>query len=191
MNYATYISNHVIQRLLKKLYFTPEVELLKSGILSNIKMDSKQLNVLLADDDTDDRIFFKQILEQLPLATHLTTVLDGKQLMDYLVENTEQLPDVLFLDLSMPQKTGFECLAEIKENEKWKDIPVVILSTFYQRDIVYEQNIILTLSRIGAEDYIRKPGDFLQLKEIIHQALIRVSEKRSLSEQGGNLYAVK
>ena len=141
-------------------------------------MVSEQLNVLLADDDTDDCNFFKEIVEQSPLSTHLTIVHDGKQLMDYLVENTEQLPDVIFLDLSMPRKTGFECLTEIKENEKWKDIPVVMLSTFYQRDIKYEQNLILTLSHIGAEDYIRKPNDFAQLKEVIHQALNRVVEKR-------------
>ena len=142
-------------------------------------MDSKQLNILLADDDKDDCVFFKKIVEQFPLATHLTMVYDGKQLMDYLVENSENLPDVLFLDLSMPEKTGFECLAEIKENEKLKNIPVVMLSTFYQRDIKYEQSMILTLSHIGAEEYIRKPGDFEQLKQVVHAALNRAMEKKA------------
>ncbi len=149
-------------------------------------MNLRPLNVLLADDDTDDCLFFKQILEELPLSTHLTTLHDGNQLMDYLVENIEQLPDVLFLDLSMPKKTGFECLAEIKENEKLKNIPVVMLSTFYQRDIKYEQSMILTLSHIGAEDYIRKPGDYSKLKQIIHEALIRVADKKLLSKQAEN-----
>ena len=67
-------------------------------------MNSKHLNLLLADDDTDDCIFFKAALEKLSLSTHLTTVHDGEQLMRLLLKETYELPHVLFLDLNMPRK---------------------------------------------------------------------------------------
>ncbi len=135
------------------------------------------LNILLADDDTDDRFFFEKALKEISIATHLTTVEDGEQLMDWLAENSDHLPDILFLDLSMPRKTGFECLTEITENEKLKDIPVVVFSTSFQRDINYENGLSKMLVDIGAQNFVRKPGNFEQLKEVIHQALIRVTEK--------------
>ena len=81
-------------------------------------------NILLADDDIDDRFFFSKALKEIPISTNLTTVHDGEELMHYLEKNSKSLPNILFLDLSMPRKTGFECLYEIKDNEKFKDIPI-------------------------------------------------------------------
>jgi CheY-like chemotaxis protein len=143
-------------------------------------MNLKQLNILLADDDTDDCLFFKKALEELQLSTHLINVHDGEQLMNFLSENSEHLPDVLFLDLSMPRKNGFECLSEIKENKKLKDLPVVIFSTSFPQDRNYEENMINTLSKMGAPHYIRKSSDFAQLKQIIHKTLIMVVGKKLL-----------
>ena len=137
----------------------------------------KQLNILLADDDTDDCLFFKKALEELQLSTHLITVHDGEQLMNFLSENSEHLPDVLFLDLSMPRKNGFECLSEIKENKKLKDLSVVMFSTSFPQDRNYEENMIKILLKMGAHHYIRKSGDFAQLKQIIHNTLIMEAEK--------------
>lgn len=137
-------------------------------------MKQEQLNILLADDDTDDCIFFKQALDELALPTHLTTVNDGEQLMNYLSENSEHIPDVLFLDINMPRKNGIECLAEIKKNKKLKDLPVVMFSTSN------EWNTINMLFKTGAHVYIHKPGDFSQLKQLIHHALpIAVENKFS------------
>jgi CheY-like chemotaxis protein len=77
-------------------------------------MAADELRVLLADDDADDCLFFKEALEELPLSTSLTIVNDGDQLMKWLLKNTSRLPHVLFLDLNMPRKNGFECLTEIR-----------------------------------------------------------------------------
>ncbi|HEY6062574.1 MAG TPA: response regulator [Chitinophagaceae bacterium] len=137
----------------------------------------KQQKILLADDDADDCFFFEKALREIPLATHLDIVNDGERLMDYLSKNVNQLPDVLFLDLNMPRKSGFECLTEIIENIKLKDLYVVMFSTSYTLDRIYEQSMIDVLHRIGAQDYIRKPGDFAKLKELIHQSLIKLAEK--------------
>ena len=140
-------------------------------------MSLKKLNILLADDDIDDCNFFKEALEALPITTELKTVHDGDELLKYLAENTTQLPHVLFLDINMPRKNGFECLAEIKENEKLKALTVIMLTTSFTRGIDLEDNLKGTLTRMGAAAYIRKPNDFNDLKEVIHQALIKVEEK--------------
>ena len=134
-------------------------------------MKSKQLNILLADDDTDDRIFFKQALEELKQSTHLTTVNDGEELMNYLSENEGPFPDVLFLDINMPRKNGLECLAEIKKNKKFKGIAVVMFSTSNSWDMIN------MLFNSGSNVYIHKPSDFSQLKQVIYHALPIASEK--------------
>lgn len=143
-------------------------------ILQNIP-----LNILLADDDIDDRFFFDKALHEIPIASTLKTVNNGEQLMEWLDANKAQLPDVLFLDLSMPRKTGFECLAEIKENESLKALPVIMFTTSFTRGIELEDNLKKTLVRMGAQDYIRKPGDFEEYKLVVQQALTSLIEKRN------------
>ena len=135
------------------------------------------LNILYAEDDADDRSFFEKALKEIPIVTHLTTVYDGDELMNYLTNNYEQLPDVLFLDLSMPRKTGFECLGEIKEDKKLKDLPVVIFTIPFGRSIEFEKTMMNSLCGMGAHEYISKPNNLEQLKQVIHKALINVIEK--------------
>ncbi|MEP7236785.1 MAG: response regulator [Ferruginibacter sp.] len=133
-------------------------------------MNSKQLNILLADDDMDDCHFFKEALETLPQITQLTIVHDGDALINYLSANTDRLPHVLFLDINMPRKNGFECLSEIKNDDKLKDLPVIMFSTSGAQDKI---NILF---KNGADVYIRKPSNFAQLVQVIHHALPMAAE---------------
>ncbi len=149
----------------------------------NPEQQSVPLNVLLAEDDMDDRFFFDKALQGIPIDTRLTTVPDGEQLMNYLLDNPEQLPDVLFLDINMPRKNGFESVSEIRANKKLKDLYVVMFSTFYSRYIGYESEMIKKLHDIGVDNYIRKPHDLVQLKQNIHKVLMEAIEKRSMKEQ--------
>ena len=135
------------------------------------------INILLADDDMDDRFFFDKALKEIPMASQLITVNNGEQLMEHLTTHAGPLPDILFLDLSMPRKTGFECLSEIKENEKLKGITVIMLTTSFTRGLDLEDNLRKTLIRMGATDYIRKPVAFDELKQIIKQALTNLAVK--------------
>lgn len=130
-------------------------------------------NLLLADDDIDDCLFFEEALEDLCLSAKLITVNDGVQLMNFLNSDTNNLPDALFLDLNMPRKSGFECLSEIKKNKTLINLPVVIISTSLDAEIVNK------LYQNGANYYIRKPGDFNVLKKAIHEATIRLSLYKS------------
>ncbi len=140
-------------------------------------MNNLQLNVLLADDDLDDYTFFKTALESLPLATQLKAVSDGQQLMQLLNDENYELPQVLFLDINMPCKNGFECLSEIKRTERLKALPVIIFSTSNSRDAM------TSLFKTGAHVYIRKPGNFQQLKELIYHALPLATDKLSSDSQ--------
>ena len=150
-------------------------------------MNSKQtpLQILLADDDPDDCYFFEKALKEIPIKTNLTVVRDGEQLMNYLLENIsgDDRTNIIFLDLSMPRKTGFECLQEIKDNIHLKDIRVVMLSTSYPRDMIYEKDMIKMLNEIGAANFIRKPSDFAQIKDLIHTELTKVIENKLLNGQ--------
>jgi CheY-like chemotaxis protein len=127
--------------------------------------------VLLADDDSDDRFFFKRSLDAAPLTTLLTTVKDGEELMNYLLQQTEKLPHILFLDLNMPRKSGAECLVEIKSNAKLKVLPVVIYST------ASHENVADLLYANGAHYYVRKT-DTTQLKKILHHFLTLLMEDK-------------
>lgn len=127
----------------------------------------KQLHVLLADDDKDDRFFFKKALKEVPIFTKLSEVENGERLMEFLNKNTENLPDVIFLDINMPRKNGHECLLEIKRDKKLEKIPVIIYSTSLHEDIadILYQN--------GAHYYLKK-CDFSELPSAIHKILARL-----------------
>jgi CheY-like chemotaxis protein len=128
-------------------------------------MNAKPINILYADDDVDDCNFFSEALKSLPMNTSVTTVKDGEELMDYLSENALHLPHVLFLDINMPRKNGFECLTEIKQSEKLKDLPVVMFSTSSSKEKI---NILF---KSGASVYVHKPDNFVQLIQVINHAL--------------------
>lgn len=124
-------------------------------------MAEKQINILLADDDEDDCFFFKDALNEIKSDIHLHIVHNGDDLWDYLHDHESQLPDVIFLDMNMPGKTGTECLEKIRNSKKFKELPVVIYSTSgVDKDV--EASF-----RYGANIYIKKPTEFVKLKKMI------------------------
>ncbi len=136
-------------------------------------MNLHQLTILLADDDTDDCLFFAEAIAELIPSANFTAVHDGEELMDLLNNETLRLPDILFLDLNMPRKNGFECLAEIKLTQKLKELPVVVFSTSL------EQEVVNLLYEKGAQYFIRKPSQFPLFKKIILHTLTLIMKKNS------------
>ena len=122
------------------------------------------VNILLADDDLDDCDLFKTALSELNIGAEIRVVYDGAELMK-LLKQYNPLPCVLFMDQNMPKKNGMACLQEIKEDEKLRPLPVYILSTSFDKDIIKQ------LYTKGAEHYIRKPNGFSDLKQVILHAL--------------------
>lgn len=135
------------------------------------------LNILYAEDDLEDRIFFEKVLTEIPIPISYRAVKNGKQLMDYLHSTADPLPDVIFLDLSMPLKTGFECLAEIKDNDKLKQLKVIMLTASFTRGTELEDILKSTLAGMGAMDYIRKTGEMEPFTAVIQQTLFSILKK--------------
>lgn len=128
-------------------------------------VSQSQMQILLCDDDEDDRMFFSEAMKELKIQNVLTVFESGLELMDYLHHPETNLPHILFLDINMPCKSGLECLEEIRENSKFKDLVIAIYSTSAS-----EEDIENTFSN-GANIYIKKPSDFNKLKKTIHQVL--------------------
>jgi CheY-like chemotaxis protein len=128
-------------------------------------MQKEAVNILLADDDEDDRLFFKDAISQLGISTRINTVNDGVELMDYLLRPGSTLPHVVFLDLNMPRKGGMECLAEIRSHSMLQSLSVAIYSTSSS-----DEDIEDTFLK-GANIYINKPNDFERLKEVLNKVI--------------------
>jgi CheY-like chemotaxis protein len=121
--------------------------------------------IFLAEDDADDRMFFEDVLKEVSINTNLVMADDGVELMSVLEETVPPPPDIIFLDLNMPRKNGFECLKEIRQTDKLSKIPVIIFSTSDNA-----QAIDKTYS-LGANYYMQKPRTFALLKKAIETVL--------------------
>lgn len=128
-------------------------------------MAKEYMNIILADDDEDDRLFFTDAFDELKINTRVSTYNDGVELMDYLNAEDAILPDILFLDLNMPRKSGKECLIEIRDNEKFKNIAIAIYSTSSSEEDIEETFVQ------GANIYIKKPSDFTLLKKVLSDVI--------------------
>ena len=128
-------------------------------------MNKGPLHILLADDDEDDRLIFRDAIDEVKVKTKMTMVNDGIQLMDYLLQEGIELPHIVFLDLNMPRKGGIECLKEIRNNENLRGLSVAIYSTSAS-----EEDIEETFVR-GANIYIKKPNDFPTLVKILSEVI--------------------
>lgn len=122
-------------------------------------------SIFLADDDIDDCTVFEDALNELNDNVRLTVSNDGVELLDTLHETVPPPPYVIFLDINMPRKDGFESLKEIRGTEKMRGIPVVMLSTSNS------QSIIDNAFMLGANYYICKPASYPILKKMIGKVL--------------------
>ncbi len=123
------------------------------------------MNIILADDDADDRMLFEEAIDEIEINTNLSLFNDGKALMDYLLQPNNTLPEIIFLDLNMPIKDGLECLTEIRQSETLRNLCVAIYSTSSS-----EKDIEETFVK-GANIYINKPNSFKALKKAVERVL--------------------
>lgn len=130
-----------------------------------LRKDQSPINIILADDDEDDRNFFNDAIKELKINNNLTIFKNGKELMDYLEHPDTPMPHILFLDLNMPCKTGNECLKEIRKNPKFKDVSIAIYSTSSSEKDIEETFVG------GANIYIKKPNDFTKLKKVLKEVV--------------------
>jgi CheY-like chemotaxis protein len=143
--------------------FYKEVKLKKRRMENTIillatLLSKKSVHIMLADDDEGSRAIFIEAISEIAPHVKVSVAINGRKLMSTLLASDENLPDIIFLDLNMPLKNGWECLQEIRNNEMLKDIPVIIYSTSANRE-----HIDQTYDG-GANFYLIKPDSFSDLK---------------------------
>ncbi|CAN5298886.1 response regulator [soil metagenome] len=133
-----------------------------------INKKTKTIEILIADDDAEDRMLIHDALIESRLKNNLQFVEDGEQLMDCLLNRGQfsdkekyPLPGLILLDLNMPRKDGREALTEIKSNPLLRSIPVVVLTTSKA-----EEDILRTYD-LGVSSFITKPVNFNSLVDIM------------------------
>ena len=128
-------------------------------------MENNSIYVLLADDDEDDRLLFVEAFAAIKIKTEVKTVNDGIELINHLSQSLNRLPHILFLDLNMPRKSGLECLMEIKNIDQFKGMAIAIYSTSASDQDIEDAFIK------GANIYIKKPNDFVKLKNLLEEVI--------------------
>ena len=125
--------------------------------LNNTRQHSIK-TVFIADDDSDDLLLFKDALESVDATIKLEDVKNGLDLLNLLSHLT---PDLLFLDLDMPGKNGLECLVEIRKNNLYQFLPIVVFSS------TTRPSNIETAYELGADLFFIKPANYNDLTSSI------------------------
>ena len=120
---------------------------------------SRAFNIHIADDDPDDRLLWEEAFDspELAFGFQLSFSKDGKDFIEFLnrrAKNNADLPDLVLLDLNMPNKNGFESLQEVKCHPVYAAIPVIVFTTSNQQidvDKCYQ---------LGADAFVTKPANF-------------------------------
>lgn len=119
----------------------------------------KEKIFLLVDDDEDDRDLFGRAVKSVE-GTIYHGVDGGPKMLEFL-SISQQAPDILFLDINMPGMSGWDCLEALKNNEKYKDIPVIMYSTSsHGKDVRKAKDF-------GAVAFCVKPDKYTDLKKLI------------------------
>ena len=126
------------------------------------------VNILIVDDEPAIIKSVKHGLESLDDSYQVIGVISGKECIEFL--NRKQFPDLILLDIMMPEMSGWELLNRIKENPSWKDIPLVFLTAKVDE-------FSKTFGASLTEDYIEKPFDLDELKHRIELVLKRMNKK--------------
>ena len=132
-------------------------------------MSSKNV-LLLVEDNPDDEALAVRALKKNHVVNEVVVVRDGAEALDYLYgrgayesRDISVQPEVVLLDLKLPKVDGLEVLKRIRDDERTKFLPVVVLtSSSEEKDLVESY-------KLGANSYIRKPVDFKQFTEAIQQ----------------------
>jgi len=120
--------------------------------------------ILVVDDDPDLIYTIRKGFEGIDTNYKILGAESGKKCLKLLKNN--EIPDLILLDIMMPELSGWDVAAELKKNPKWKDIPVIFLTA-------KSDPFSKTYGGIVIEDYITKPFEIMELKESIDRLLGR------------------
>lgn len=121
--------------------------------------------ILIVEDDEDHAVFITRVLSRIDPSTILTRVKDGVEALAYFDQvppfEKRELPDLVLLDLKLPKRGGHEVLEHVKSDERFRQIPIVVLTTSdteSDKKMAYEHH---------ANSYLVKPLESGQFKEML------------------------
>ena len=127
-------------------------------------------NILLVEDNPDDVELTLHALEEYNISNKIEVVEDGAEALDYLFatgayagRDMSEMPSVVLLDLKLPKVDGLEVLRRIRDDDRTKNLPVVILTSSS------EEEDLTKSYELGANSYVRKPVNFDQFSEAVRQ----------------------
>ena len=121
--------------------------------------DSQKKIILFIDDDEDDFLLLRDIFEECRDDIDLQWVKDSEQAIDRLTRSGADRPSFILLDLNMPKLNGHEVLAQIRQRDALRDVPVAVLTNSINRNEVQEAY------RLGVNSFLRKPSGYTELRE--------------------------
>ncbi|UUW11239.1 response regulator [Flavobacterium plurextorum] len=131
-----------------------------------LQQKNSQKIIFHADDDEDDRMLFMDAVNELDMPIKVQQAEDGQKLLNCLYSPALEIPEILFLDINMPGKNGFECLEEIRNaDDRLKQLKIIMLSTSSNIE-----NVELSY-KLGADLYAVKPSTFHGLKSLLTEIL--------------------
>lgn len=126
--------------------------------------------ILLVEDNPDDVELTLRAFDRSDVVNDIVVASDGEQALDYLFatgahagRDATRLPAVVLLDLQLPKIDGLEVLRRLREDERTRRLPVVVLTSSNE-----EQDVLMSYD-LGANSFVRKPVDFAQFREAARQ----------------------
>ena len=126
--------------------------------------------ILLVEDNPDDELLAIRALKKNNISNEVVVARDGVEALDYLFgagaytgRDMSMMPQIILLDLKLPKIDGLEVLRRLRNDQRTKLLPVVVLTSSKE-----EQDLTESYS-LGANSYIRKPVNFAQFTEAIRQ----------------------
>ncbi len=117
--------------------------------------------ILLIEDDMIDQMTVKRAFKELKVANELVIANNGEEGLAILNDENRERPGIILLDLNMPKMNGIEFLLEMKKNDSFKMIPVIVLTTSK-----HAQDKVETFSN-GVSGYMVKPVEYTEFLEIM------------------------
>lgn len=125
--------------------------------------------ILLIEDDENDVLLTQRAMTKGGLTNEMVVMRDGEAALNYLLElrekhnATKDFPCIILLDLKLPRLNGLEVLARLREDDFFRLIPIIILTSSV------EPSDMATCYQLGCNSYIRKPVDFDQFLDVVKQ----------------------
>lgn len=137
----------------------------ESTEMEEVTLDSAlaSARIVLAEDGEDDRALAFRALRrcQVPLVVQVAS--DGQRVLDLLLGDLEEVPELILLDIKMPLISGIDVLARLRDETRYNEVPIVMLTSSD------EPSDIQRSRGLGASSYVRKPVDYEEYLQVLRE----------------------